>query len=118
MTSTSNSIAQPPVLRQIKDLPGPRGLPLLGNALQVDRLRVHEIMEGWGREYGPFFRVGFGPKNVLVTTDSATISAILRDRPDGFRRPAVAARVSAEMGGLPGLIAVEGTEWRNQRRLV
>lgn len=118
MTSTSNTIVQPPVLRQIKDLPGPRGLPLLGNVLQMDRLRVHQNMERWSREYGPFFRVSFGTKKVLVVSDSAAISVILRDRPDGFRRPAVAARVSEEMGGLPGLVAAEGVEWRNQRRLV
>lgn len=118
MTSTSNTVVQPPALRQIKDLPGPRGLPLLGNVLQMDTVQIHKSMERWSRQYGPFFRVSFGTNKVLVVADSTAVSTILRDRPDGFRRPAVAARVSEEMGGLPGLVVAEGTEWRNQRRLV
>ena len=116
--STLNTLVEPPALRQIKDLPGPRALPLVGNMLQLDRLRVHQTIERWGREYGSFFRVSLGSTKVLVVNDSAAISAVLRDRPEGFRRPAVIANVSEEMGGLPGLVAAEGVEWRNQRRLV
>jgi cytochrome P450 len=118
MTSTSSTTASQPAVRQIKNLPGPRALPLVGNMLQLDRLRVHQTVERWSCEYGPFFRIWFGRTPVLVVADSAAVGAILRDRPDGFRRPAVTARVSEEMGGLPGLLEAEGAQWRNQRRVV
>lgn len=75
-------------------------------------------MERWARQFGPVFRVRFGPRDVLVVSDSAAISGILRDRPDGFRRPAATAQVSEEMGGLPGLFTAEGEQWRHQRRMV
>jgi hypothetical protein len=42
--------------RQLKDLPGPRGLPLLGNLLQLDVKRVHTILEQWADEYGDFYK--------------------------------------------------------------
>jgi hypothetical protein len=31
--------------RRYADLPGPRGLPVLGNLLQVDRARMHQSVE-------------------------------------------------------------------------
>jgi cytochrome P450 len=118
MTSTSSTIVHPPAIRHINNLPGPRALPLVGNALLLDRLRMHQTVERWSREYGPFFRICVGRTKVLVVADSTAVGAILRDRPDGFRRPAITARISEEMGGLPGLFAVEGAQWRNQRRVV
>lgn len=118
MTSSSSTDFPPPALRRIKQLPGPFSWPLAGNALQLDRRSVHQTVEQWARRYGPLFRICFGPQKVLVVADSALVAAILRDRPDGFRRPEVTARVSAEMGGVPGLFSVEGTQWRNQRKVV
>ena len=41
----------PPALRQIKDLPGPRVWPLVGNALQVKVSRIHRDMEQWCQRY-------------------------------------------------------------------
>jgi cytochrome P450 len=105
-------------LRRISSLRGPRRWPLVGNALQIRPLRVHQDIERWCREYGDFFPVWFGRTQVLVVADHEAVAAILRDRPDGFRRPRVMAHVSDEMGGLPGLFITEGTAWRNQRRMV
>ena len=101
MTSTPTTIAHSPALRQIDSLPGPRALPLVGNVLQLDRLRVHQTVERWSREYGPFFRICFGRSKMLVVADSAAVGAILRDRPNGFRRPAITARVSKKWAGRP-----------------
>ena len=46
--------------RQLKDVPGPRGIPLLGNALQIDVPRFHLQLEQWSREYGAFFKLKIG----------------------------------------------------------
>ena len=105
-------------LRQIRQLPGPFALPIIGNALQVRLPRIHRDVEGWVRRYGPFMRAWFGRTLVLVVADSEAVSAILRDRPDGFRRPLSSYIVSEEMGGIPGLFLAEGSAWRNQRRMV
>jgi cytochrome P450 len=107
-----------PVLRQIKDLPGPRAWPLVGNVLQLKIERVHQDMEALCARFGPLLRVYFGRRPVLVIANHATVSAVLRERPGTFRRPSVTSKISAEIGGLPNVFNAEGTEWRNQRRMV
>jgi cytochrome P450 len=106
------------VLRDILDLPGPRGLPVVGNLLQIDVGRIHQILEKWAREYGPYFRFAMGGNNFLVIADHEVIGAVLRDRPDGFRRTVRLQNVAKEMGLGPGLFGAEGESWRYQRRMV
>jgi hypothetical protein len=73
--------------RSIADLPGPRGLPLLGNALALARAsRIHLTSEGWARRYGPIARVKVGRRRIVGISDRDAINEILRDRPEGFRR--------------------------------
>ena len=105
-------------LRQLSDLPGPKGLPFLGNALQVRPKKMHADVEAMVLRYGPLFRLRMGPRQALVVADTALVNGILRDRPDGFRRPDITSQVSDELGGEPGLFLAEGTEWRNQRKMV
>jgi cytochrome P450 len=115
MTSTATPAA---TLRQIADLPGPKPWPLLGNLAQLRPLRIHQDVEAWSRQYGPLFRITFGKTPLLVVSGHELVSATLRDRPEGFRRPAITAQVSDEMGGRPGVFLAEGAAWRDQRRMV
>ncbi len=107
-----------PVLRRIRDLPGPRGWPLVGNALQVRPARIHQDVERWAREFGPVFRIRLGHRQVLVIADHELLSGVMRDRPDGFMRSPLTSQVGAEMGLPSGLFSAEGDDWRRQRRMV
>ncbi|MBX3618776.1 MAG: cytochrome P450 [Rhizobacter sp.] len=113
---------QPPAahvpLRQLADLPGPRGLPVLDNAHQIRLDRVHLDVERWSRQYGPLFRLRLGKMRALVVTDHALIASVLKDRPDGFRRTSRTTEVGQEMGLKPGVFGAEGQAWRDQRRMV
>ena len=104
--------------RRIADLPGPRGLPLLGNAAQIWPRRAHIDFENWARRYGTFYRARLGPLTLLVVSDPAAIQAMLRDRPEGFRRPSHVERIAREMGTDIGLFLAEGAEWRRMRTMV
>lgn len=105
-------------LRNIADLPGPRPWPLAGNLPQMTQARLHLDVEAWARQYGPLFKITFGRTPMLVVASHELVSTVLRDRPEGFRRPAVTAIVSDEMGGRPGVFLAEGAAWRDQRRMV
>jgi cytochrome P450 len=102
--------------RGIADLPGPRGLPVAGNALQLRPDRLHLTLERWAGQYGPTFRFGLGPRTVVAFAGPDAINAILRDRPDGFRRWREIQEVAHE-AGVHGVFSAEGADWRRQRRL-
>jgi cytochrome P450 len=103
--------------RSIADLPGPRQLPLLGNLHQVDTARLHLAIEAWGKTYGSWFRFRIGRRDIVGVAEPAAISAILRDRPGGFRRTTLLEAVFREMG-IAGVFAANGESWRAQRRMV
>jgi cytochrome P450 len=105
-------------MRQIADLPGPKGLPVLGNLLQVERDRIHRDVERWAREYGPLFRFSLGRRRILGVADHELLNTLLRDRPDGFRRTRHMELIGREMGLTPGVFGSNGEAWRLQRRMV
>lgn len=102
---------------RISDLPGPRGLPVLGNALQIDTTRLHLIAEKWSRTYGEVFRFRIGPRQMVVLSNPETIAAALRDRPDGFQRTTRMSRIAKDMG-FNGVFSASGESWRRQRPMV
>ena len=104
------------VPREISDLPGPRRLPLLGNAHQIRAVAMHLVVEEWRKRYGPIFRFDLGRRRVVAVGDLDEINKILRERPDGFRRWQEMKVIIAEMGG-DGVFSAEGEDWRRQRRL-
>ena len=42
----------------VDDLPGPIGLPLIGNMHHFDPTRLHLVLEAWAASMGPIY--GFG----------------------------------------------------------
>ncbi|HTV21913.1 MAG TPA: cytochrome P450 [Polyangiaceae bacterium] len=103
--------------RQLGDLPGPRGLPLLGNAHQLELGRLHLVLERWASEYGAQYVFRMGSRRVLTLSDRASCEQVLRARPEAFTRHGAIARVFAEVGA-DGVGSAEGDAWRPQRRLV
>ena len=102
---------------RIRDLPGPRGLPLLGNALQIETTRLHQIAEGWSRVYGEKFRFRMPGREFMVIANPDVIAGVLRDRPDGFQRTPRLNAIAREMG-FGGVFSSNGEQWRRQRPMV
>ena len=92
-------------------------MPLIGNLHQADTARVHLAVEDWGRRYGPLFRFRLGRRDLLGVTDPLVVSALLRDRPEGWRRTRVVENLLRELG-VGGVFAANGDVWRAQRRMV
>ena len=103
-------------LRTVEQLPGPRGLPLLGALPALDLARLHLTLEQWATRYGTTYQVALGPRRVVAISDPALIQRALRERPGTFRRLGNVEPVFRELG-LAGVFSAEGVEWRPLRRL-
>ena len=105
------------LVRRFDDLPSPKGLPLLGNALQLDPSRLHLILEQWCKQLGESYTFGLGPKRIFVSSNPEHLQTALRERPERYRRYSPIEEIIAEMG-FNGVFSVEGEAWRPQRRLI
>ncbi len=102
--------------RMISDLPGPRGLPLVGNLLQLDLDQLHRVLGRWCDEFGTMFTFRLGTRPVVAIAEPELIQEILRQRPQRYRRIDTIESVFREMG-LHGVFSSEGEDWQRQRKL-
>ncbi|KZT57869.1 cytochrome P450 [Calocera cornea HHB12733] len=89
--------------------PGPPGLPLLGNALQLPREFLHYKFVEWAKEYGPVFSLNVAGKPWLVVNNWKTAadildrrSAVTSDRLPSIKSQQFLARNNAMVGGPHG----------------
>jgi cytochrome P450 len=102
---------------RIADLPGPPGLPFLGNAHQIRLAHFHEHLEAWREQYGDAYRVRIWGRRFVVIADPQMAAEALRDRPGTFGRTARVSSTADEMG-FGGLFSSNGEKWRRQRPMV
>jgi cytochrome P450 len=94
--------------------PGPRALPLLGNApaLALDPLRYLTRLT---REYGDVVRFHVGRQPAVLLNDPSLIDRVVRDR--RFERsPRTRSSLQSLLG--PGLLTLEGAPHLRHRRLI
>ena len=103
-------------MRTLKELPGPKGLPLLGNLLQLDFKQLHRVLERWCDEFGTLCAFKLGLRPVVVVADPELIQHILRNRPKLYRRLGTIEPVANDMG-IAGVFSAEGEDWKRQRRV-
>ena len=113
-----NTASVSQALRDYASLPGPRGLPVVGNALQVESARFHQQLEQWAAQFGAFYKLKLGPRQVIVLGDHEIVAQVLRDRPAGFRRSTRLEEMWTEMGLPIGVFGANGEVWARQRRMV
>jgi cytochrome P450/nitrite reductase/ring-hydroxylating ferredoxin subunit len=104
------------VVRSLDELPGPRAVPIFGNALQMDPDRVHVTLEQWAAKYGPTYVARLGARKILVLSDPEVAAAMYRARPETYRRPSELEPIFEELR-VSGVFSAEGEGWRAQRRL-
>ncbi|MCH2226003.1 MAG: cytochrome P450 [Crocinitomicaceae bacterium] len=98
-------------------LPGPKGLPILGNLLKIDVNNMHNQMERWAEEYGKVYRLSLPIANLVVITDPVITQIILKNRPYKFVRMTKLDRI-LRREGIHGVFNAEGDEWELHRRMV
>ena len=102
---------------RIADLPGPPGLPVLGNAHQIRLAQFHTQLEAWREQYGDAYCIRIWSRRFVVISDPELATEALRDRPGTFGRTARVSQAASEMG-FGGLFASNGETWQRQRPMV
>jgi len=103
--------------RTLADLPSPPGaLPLIGHGLQLDVKRLHLVFEEWARAHGDVYAIQVPGHPYLCVSDPELCEAVLRARPETYRRDERVEPVFEELG-VAGVFSAEGKAWRPQRRL-
>lgn len=101
----------------LQELPGPKGLPILGNITKVDLPNLHKQIEQWADEFGDVYRLDLGLTNQLVVTRPSLIQKIASERPDVFIRASKMDKILRE-GSVHGVFNAEGEEWKVHRSLI
>ncbi|XP_063351795.1 cytochrome P450 2K1-like isoform X2 [Pelmatolapia mariae] len=101
--------------RNVKEPPGPRAFPLLGNLLQLDLKRLDISLMELFKKYGSVFTVYLGPKKVVVLAGYRTVKEALVDCDEVFgeRQP---LHIADEFSQGHGLFWSNGDSWREMRR--
>ena len=95
--------------------PGPKGLPLVGNLLEVRR-DVLGFVTDCARRYGDVVRMHFGPWPTLLLSNPADLEYVLAKNASNFVKQRLFWwQVTAIFGN--GLLTSEGAFWLHQRRL-
>ncbi|XP_051891135.1 cytochrome P450 2D26-like isoform X2 [Pristis pectinata] len=98
--------------------PGPRGLPFVGNILQVDLRNPHVSFSKLWKKYGEVVSLEFGWTNVVVLSGYKTLKEALVKKSEDFAdRPAfpIYKKVFERIGeGI--VLARYGDWWKEQRR--
>jgi len=97
-----------------EELPGPKGLPVVGNMHQIKVEKFHLILEEWYHQYGDLYQFRLGTDRTVVIADPEMVHKILKARPEQFARLKDIRQTIEEMG-VEGLFSAEGEQWRRHR---
>ena len=99
---------------EVKLPPQPKGLPLIGHAVEILR-DPFGLATRCGREHGDVVRLRFGPLTFYLLLNPADIEYVLRGNHRNFIKDRGTRLLSQLLGD--GLLTSEGEHWRRQRRL-
>jgi cytochrome P450 len=98
--------------------PAPRGLPLLGNTLQLEHHPKHQLRQ-WARTLGDVFSLKIGGYNFVLLCSPEAIKGIMdKQAAATSSRPPFPASHQAAAGGMRTLLMEYNPRWRKLRTIV
>ncbi|ELU04297.1 hypothetical protein CAPTEDRAFT_117083 [Capitella teleta] len=100
-------------------IPGPKGLPFIGNLHQINRLQPWISISDWGKEYGPLMKVNFLGQVVIICNTFESVRDMLdtKGKDFGGRERGYRSAIITKSSGLMRM-DVQDPEWRLSRRLL
>ncbi|KAK7897228.1 hypothetical protein LTR67_005117 [Exophiala xenobiotica] len=99
-------------------VPGPKGLPVLGNLHQLQPYPQRQLQQ-WAREYGEMFQIRMGWENWIFLNDPAVVKELL-DKQSANTSGRAPMPVASDIvsGGKRFLLMTYTPEWRKLRTIV
>lgn len=108
------AVDREPPARTARDVPGPLGLPYVGNTLEVVRDPL-SFLTRISRTHGDVVRFTLPGQVVLLLNHPDAIEEVLKTKSEHLRKDDFTQRLSIAVGR--GLLTSEGDFWRRQRKL-
>ncbi|KAL1887615.1 hypothetical protein Sste5346_010116 [Sporothrix stenoceras] len=102
----------------LRAIPGPPGLPVIGNILQMGS-RPHRMFQLWANQYGELFRLKLGNDNWVILCSSEAVREIF-DKQSAITSGRTPMPVASDVfsGGNRLLFLTYGPKWRKLRAIV
>ncbi|CAK7218963.1 hypothetical protein SEUCBS140593_003732 [Sporothrix eucalyptigena] len=102
----------------LRAIPGPPGLPVIGNILQMGT-RPHRMFQLWAKKYGELFRLKIGNDNWVILCSSDAVREIF-DKQSAITSGRTPMPVASDIfsGGNRLLFLSYGPKWRKLRTIV
>ncbi|XP_060557494.1 steroid 17-alpha-hydroxylase/17,20 lyase-like isoform X2 [Ruditapes philippinarum] len=98
--------------------PGPPGLPLIGNALQLNGLIFHKQAFEWSKKYGPVITVRAGPTHmVIVNTIDTALEVLVQKSTDFAGRMLTPSLDLLTYGGKDIICSTYNSTWKIHRKI-
>nr|GLL17717.1 cytochrome P450 83B1-like [Ipomoea trifida] len=99
-------------------LPGPPGLPIIGNLHQFDSAKPHVFLWKLSKKYGPLMRMKLGSREVVVISSARMAKEALKTHDLVFSsRPSFIGQQRLSHNGLDIAFAPYGEYWREIRKI-
>ncbi|XP_069111936.1 cytochrome P450 27C1-like [Argopecten irradians] len=111
-------------VKTLQDLPGPKGLPVLGTAYEYfrkgNRGQMHKVQTNFHQKYGKFFKEQLGPVTNVSVADPRLVEEISRKETKLPLRPPYESWVLYKKmrGQNAGIMSGIGEEWKNARSVL
>ncbi|KAH6879360.1 O-methylsterigmatocystin oxidoreductase [Coprinopsis sp. MPI-PUGE-AT-0042] len=96
--------------------PGPKGLPLIGNLLDIPQEKPWEVYSEWAKQYGDIIHVHALGQNIVVSNTLEAANDLLTARAPNYSDRATSPVIDMTGGPWSFVLKPYNTEWRDSRR--